>query len=62
MIVGIWEWMNDMICDMYVEIKGIMLMYVNDKKIMIINFWIDVWSIWKLWFENCEKVVLVYMY
>lgn len=36
--------MNDMICDMYVEIKGIMLMYVNDKKIMIINFWIDVYE------------------
>lgn len=32
--------MNDMICDMYAEIKGIMLMYANDKKI-ITNFWID---------------------
>lgn len=38
---GTWERMNDMICDMYAEIKGIMLMYANDKKIMITNFWID---------------------
>lgn len=52
--------MKEMICDMYAEIKGIMLMYANDKKIMITNFWIDAWSIWKSWSENCEKVVLVH--
>lgn len=36
--------MKDMICDMYAEIKGIMLMYANDKKIMITNFWIDAYE------------------